>query len=219
MMFSKLPTSVRIDGIDYPVNSDFRIFVEFDEMIKEPTLTKEQKDFADELLKYPGFDRKKAELLTKYNSGLAIFYQEIPDNLEKAMEKLIWFYQCGDHPEAEGKGGRSQKPIYSFRYDMEYIYAAFLEYGIDLYDIEYLHWWKFFSLFTCLKESSMIVKIMGYRAADLKDMDGEQKKFYKQMKEAYKLPYDDVSKEEREYQDKITQALLNGGDVSSLLKG
>nr|DAL66484.1 MAG TPA: hypothetical protein [Caudoviricetes sp.] len=72
-MFSKLPTSVRIDGIDYPVNSDFRIFVEFDEMIKEPTLTKEQKDFADELLKYPGFDRKKAELLTKIQQRIGSF--------------------------------------------------------------------------------------------------------------------------------------------------
>lgn len=219
MMFSKLPKSVQIDDVEYPVNSDFRVFTEFDEMMKDPDLTEEQSIFAKELMKYSDFNREKAGLLAKYHSGLALFYKKIPDNLEKAIEKMIWFYQCGDHAEAEGKGGKAQKPLYSFKYDMDYIYAAFLEYGIDLYDIEYLHWWKFFSLFTCLKENSMIVKIMGYRAADLKDMDGEQKKFYKQMKEAYKLPYDGVSKEEREYQDKITQALLNGGDVSSLIKG
>ena len=48
-------------------------------------------------------------------------------------------------------------------------------------------------------------------------MDKEQKKFYQEMKELYKLPKE-VSAEERERNDKITQALMNGGDLTGLLQ-
>ncbi|WP_242840658.1 Gp15 family bacteriophage protein [Clostridium hydrogeniformans] len=37
------------------------------------------------------------------------------------------------------------------------------QYGADLQNVEYLHWWKF----KALKEDNEIFKIMGYRYMDL----------------------------------------------------
>ena len=44
----------------------------------------------------------------------------------------------------------------------------------------------------------------------------EEKKFYKKMKEIYKLP-GNISEEDRALEAEVTQALLNGGDLSHLL--
>ena len=47
-------------------------------------------------------------------------------------------------------------------------------------------------------------------------MEKEQKAFYNRMKRLYELPKD-ISEEEQERQDKITQALLGDGDLTGLL--
>jgi hypothetical protein len=48
---------------------------------------------------------------------------------QQACEKLIWFYKCGreDYHKTSGKGKGSNKQIYSYEYDDEYIYGAFYE--------------------------------------------------------------------------------------------
>lgn len=130
---------------------------------------------------------------------------------------MLWFYQCGKTEEQKQSGkGKKQDQIYSFTHDADYIYAAFMEqYGIDLNAVE-LHWWKFSAMFAGLKEDCLISKVMGYRAADTAGMDKEQKKFYKKMKEIYKLP-ENVSEEDRMLEEEVTQALLSGGDLSNIL--
>ena len=89
--------------------------------------------------------------------------------------------------------------IYSFEHDAEYIYAAFLDqYGIDLQDIEHLHWWKFRALFKGLKEDTLISKIMGYRSIEItNNMSDSEKKYYRKMKQIYALP-DNRTQEEKE---------------------
>ena len=91
------------------------------------------------------------------------------------------------------------KQIYSYEFDAEYIYSAFMEqYKIDLNSIPYLHWWKFKALFNSLNEEVLFSKIMSYRAIDLsKIKDKDMKKYYKKMKKLYVLP-DLRSEEEKE---------------------
>lgn len=109
----------------------------------------------------------------KLEQMLRLYYvDEIPTNLNEAVEKVLDFYGCGkkrkkkDSNNAKRKGITS--PVYSFEYDDGYIFAAFYDqYGIDLNDIEYLHWWKFKAMFDSLKDDNEIVKIMSYRATDL----------------------------------------------------
>ena len=107
-------------------------------------------------------------------------------------------------------------PIYSFAYDDEYIYAAFLDqYGVDLQDVPSLHWWKFKAMFQGLKSDNRIVEIMGYRSMEISpQMSKEQKQFYRKMKKQFAIP---LPQSEREKLSAIEEALLNGGDVSKLL--
>ena len=63
------------------------------------------------------------------------------------------------------------------------------QYGIDLNTVEYLHWWKFMTLFGGLNDSCEIVKIIGYRTMKLDSkMSMEQRKYYKNLQQRYALP-------------------------------
>lgn len=138
--------------------------------------------------------------------ALNLYYCEEINDIKTAIEDMLWFYRCGKEikkKELANSNDTSNKQIqiYSYEFDDEYIYAAFLEqYGIDLNTIKYLHWWKFRALFNSLKEDTQIVKIMGYRAMDLsKIKDKEMKTQYKKLKKIYALP--DLRSEEEKQAD------------------
>lgn len=219
MMIEKPPVFVDIGGLNYNIDPDFRTMIEIEELITGKNVTEEQKAFAKEIMQFnPEFSFEEACVNAKYYEALSLFYKgNIPGDLGEAIEKLIWFYGCGKQ-EKETK--QSKKPVYSYRHDFDYINAGFLQdYKIDLLEVEFLHWWKFVSLFSALRDDCKIREIMGYRGADTKDMDKEQKKFVKKMQKLYALPEDGLLKEEKELKDKLREALLNGGDVSGILKG
>ena len=138
-----------------------------------------------------------------------------PIPIEEAIDKMLWFYRAGKEENGAVSAGKGAQ-IYSYSYDDEYIFAAFLEqYGVDLQDIPYLHWWKFKAMFLGLKSDSRIVEIMGYRSIDITSkMSNEQKQFYRKMKKQFAIP---LPQPEREKLNAIEQALLNGGDVSKVL--
>ena len=215
----KPPEQVEVDGKLYKINSDFRTSIQFEILMQKKELTEKQKEFANELcLLDKEMDRETAELLAKYKDGLELYYPEIPNDINEAINAMLWFYECGKEniDKKKSKKSGSGKMIYNYNYDADYIYAAFFEqYHIDLAEQE-LHWWKFSALFSALSEDCMISKIITYRVIDTKGMEKEQKAFYNRMKRLYQLP-EDISEEERERQDKITQALLGDGDLTGIL--
>ncbi|MFX0548203.1 bacteriophage Gp15 family protein [Hathewaya histolytica] len=192
-----LPTTVNIEGEDYEINSDFRTSILFEILMQDSELNHENKII----------------------QALQLYYPTIPKNINEAVEKILWFYRCGkDEIKSKNKGAGKTIQVYSYEYDDDYIYSAFLDqYGVDLQDMEYLHWWKFKAMFKSLKEDNELVKIMGYRVIDLgKIKDKEQKNYYKKMKELYKIPTN-ISKNEKEKLNKIEEILLNGGDLDKIL--
>lgn len=195
ILIDLLPKEVNIEGEDYKINSDFRTSILFELLMQDNTISEEDKII----------------------QALELYYPKLPTDLNKAIEGILWFYRCGkDEVETKNKGTGKSTNVYSYDYDDDYIYSAFLDqYNIDLQDIEYLHWWKFKAMFKSLKEDNEIVKIMGYRAMDInKIKDKEQKAHYKKMQELYKIP---IAKDERNKLDEINNILLNGGDVSKVL--
>lgn len=218
MMIEKPPVSVDVGGLNYDIDPDFRTMIEIEGLITRKSITEKQKVFANEIVQFnPEISFEEACTNAKYYEALRLFYKEnIPEDLEEAIEKLIWFYGCGKQ-EQETK--HSKKPIYSYQHDFDYINAGFLQdYKIDLLEVGFLHWWKFVSLFSALRDDCKIREIMGYRGADTKGMDKEQKRFIREKQKLYALPEDGLSKEEKELKDKLRDALLNGGDVSEILK-
>lgn len=198
ILIDLLPTKIEIDSKEYEINSDFRTSILFELLMQDNSIGEEDKIIM----------------------ALQLYYPIIPENINEAIDKMLWFYRCGkDITKSKGNSkGKSVTRIYSFEHDDDYIYAAFMDqYNIDLQDIEHLHWWKFKAMFNSLKEDIKIVKIMEYRSMDLsKIKDKEQKAYYKQMKELYKLP-DNISNSEKEKLKEIEEALLSGRDLSNLL--
>lgn len=181
ILIDKLPCSVIVDNIDTDIVSDFRTSILFEQLMKDNSVN----------------DDAKIELaLNLY------FPKQYIINTVDAVNKIIWFYSGGkDIKESSGKSNSSNINIYDFEQDADYIYAAFMEqYKIDLADIDYLHWWKFKSLFYGLNKDIQLSKIMFYRSIELTDdMTKNERKFYRDMKRLYAL--EDMRSEEEKEQD------------------
>lgn len=191
-----LPNEVEIESIEYDINSDFRTSMLFELMMADNELNDIQ----------------------KIKQSLKLYYPKIPQNIDLAVDQLLWFYRCGKDVVKSSRSGKGKSTqIYDFNFDDDYIYSAFLDqYNIDLQDAD-LHWWKFKALFKSLKDDNEIVKIMGYRSMDLnKIKDKAEKLYYKKMKDSYKIQ-NHIGQDETEKLKLIQEALQKGEDLSKLL--
>lgn len=177
LLIDKLPKEV--NGII--INTDFRVSILFELLVQDNTIPRQLKLIKALQLYYPNLNQLK--------------------DYDKAIEDMLWFYQCGKELANSNKNENNNKhnQIYSYEFDDKYIYSAFMEqYKIDLQEIEYMHWWKFRALFDGLNEDTEIVKIMGYRSVNLSQIkDTERRNYYKKMKRLYALP-DTRTLEEKE---------------------
>lgn len=182
----------RIGDVEFYTN--FRNGILFEQLMNDPNVKKEDKPLKAILLFYAN---PKEVLKNK-------------ESIEKAIDDIIWFYSCGkiEHfsdkeskKKTKNKTKNKTSNIYDFNYDDGYIYSAFMQqYGIDLQEIDYLHWWKFKSLFNSLNSDTKIVEIMGYRSLDLGTIkDKKEKTRLKKLKDIYRLP--DMRTEEEKEKD------------------
>lgn len=167
ILVDPLPDKVEIGGQAWAVNTAFYVWVLFELTMQDPELTDAE----------------------KISQALSLCFPSVPPNLNGALEAVLWFYRCGTDTPKSGKGGEgSYKKAYCFEQDADLIFASFMAcYGIDLSETDDLHWWKFRALFRGLPQESEIVKVMGYRTADLKGMGKAQKKLYEKMRKVYAL--------------------------------
>lgn len=185
-----LPDCVEIDGGTFYINTDFRVWVKIELL------------FSDDVPE--GY---------RLPLALGLAFDVIPENKGEAAEALLAFYSGGKNTEKKTSGkkkkSRKNRRIYSFEYDSEYIYAAFLQaYGIDLADVQ-MHWFKFKALFAALPDECLMSKIMGWRALEItKDMPEASRKRYAELKEAYRLP---LSQTEEEKIRAAKEFLMGGG--------
>lgn len=201
LLMGNLSTSFQISGREYEIASDFRDIVELEGILSAEELT----------------DAEKGE------QALRLFYGCIPEDVETAVEKLCWFMQCGETNRPKRKRRRSaegmaqQKACYSFIHDAGLIYAAFMQqYGIDLADIDYLHWWKFKALFESLSKDTLLKEVMHCRVVEPNsNMSQSQKDYYNGMKQQYALPRPGGIERQM---DALEAALLGDGNVSEVIR-
>lgn len=170
LLIDTLPETVTVDGREFSIRTDFRISVMFELLIGDTELTPQQ----------------------KLQQTLLLYYDEIPANGEEAIEQVLNFYGCGRQRKTSGTAKKKEikSPIYSFEHDDGMIFAAFYDqYGIDLNEIEHLHWWKFKAMFDALKSDNEIVKIMSYRATDLSSIkDKHERNRIAKLKAIHAIP-------------------------------
>lgn len=143
-----LKNSVTVDGENYLVNTDFKVWLKFYEIINRGEL-----DFKSAL------------------DGIILCYKggKLPPSFFKAFDALFEFFSGkGDKQKTGTKG----KKVFDFSEDAELIFASFLsDYGIDLTK-EAMHWHKFLALMKGLSPESAFMKAVAIRSinpAEIKD--------------------------------------------------
>lgn len=174
--FAELPKTIVVEGTEIPINTDFRASIAFEELMQNPQLTDESL-VSGVLDAY--FDESTAPMLAQLCAA---------GQSEALFRAIMDFYRCGEP--ARPAAGKTEKRAYSFSVDEKRIYAAFSEqYGIDLYSIDYLHWWKFSSMFSSLSDTTEIAKIMHIRTAEFeKGMTAKERAALRRAKRIYALP-------------------------------
>lgn len=185
-MFNKLPHYVYINKEKYFINTDFRIFIDFEIEMQD----RDKKSACLNALQkfYPVF-------LEIINSGL----------LSEAVDKFIWFYKCGKKDVEIKVSNKTNKNlrIYDYDFDSDLIWGAFYsQYRVDLSKAK-IHWWKFRAMWNSLDSECQFSKVRSYRAYSGDDKDLLEKK------ELYKLPPTQFEIDEQKRHQKIFEQLNN----------
>jgi len=153
-----------LDGLK--INPDFRNMIRVEELAEDPTLALEQ----------------------KLPQMLQQLYPRIPKDPAKALERLVWFFQCGDVKTDASPRLKVHRKSYHFRQDASLIYVAFLAtYGINLATIELLHWWEFLAMFQGLPEGTLIRQVMYWRTCDVSKLGKEEKRYILEMRKQFAI--------------------------------
>lgn len=199
ILIDLLPKKVTVNDVEYDINSNFRTSILFALLIDDNEVNEEQKIVQSLELYYPILSINKKELKEKQKKLL--------ENYKEAFEKIMWFYRCGKENKSfyksQNKSNKELLKLYDFEQDANYIFSSFYtQYKLDLQEIEYLHWWKFMSLFNSLKDDTKLSEVIKYRSIKLSDIkDKDDRKFYKEMKKIYSLD-EELNKEEVEELEK-----------------
>lgn len=183
-MYSRLPHFVIIKNERITINTDFRIFIDFENEMQGNN----QKEAIKKVLMrfYPAF-------FVICEKGL----------LWEAVDKFVWFYRCGKNEEEikKKKGKTASSQIYSYKHDDLYIWGTFYQlYKVDLTK-DKIHWWKFRAMWLTIPDNAIYSKIKGYRSYTGKDEE------ILELQEAYRLPITEKDIADKLRRDKIYELL------------
>ena len=164
----KFPESVGFSGEEFPIKTDFKVWLRFYEIITDKNKSP-AKRFTDAVLCC--FDSDKCK--------------KLPDSYEVTLSLLFGFFAGG---EAKKDGKPKKEKVFDFSEDAEYIFVSFLsEYGIDLSESS-MHWYKFLALLGGLSEKSPLKKAVAWRCVNLAEIEDTKRRNYcRKMKEFYRL--------------------------------
>lgn len=191
-----LPETLTVNGMVYPLYTDYRAVLQYDRML------------------HSGEDSRVIY------QALGMIYKEIPSDIEKAIQAVNWFVNCGREDKKSRPSnkvlGINQNQAFGFEEDELLIWSAFkFRFQIDLLEIDHLHWWLFRALLDDIGDDVRLSQIMQYRVIDT-NMEGiskERKNFLNAMQRYYK-----IQEHQEERDEEFIKALLNGEDISKFLE-
>lgn len=152
-----LPNTVCVNGRDYSIYTDFRVWMKFE--IAAARLGKNDRLDVSYLFKNECPEHCDIRELFKFSRPARILPRQM-----RSCDEIVLDYEI----------------------DADLIYSAFLgQYGIDLVDVEELHWHKFLALLYGLNNSTKLLEVMQfrvYRKNTDKDYDA-----YEEMKRAWRI--------------------------------
>lgn len=163
------PTALTVGGIDYPINVDFRVWIDVLRLMRNLITAPET------------LEHVKHNIDTIVEIETAVFGERIEQPANEVLNEIIKFSSGYPAPPV-GPGGESDVRTYSFEWDLNYIVIAIkTQFGIDLsYERkEPFHWWLFLLHFNALAGDHYITRLMeirGYKGKD-KDLKRQAQRF------------------------------------------
>ena len=184
-MMYELPTSLEVDGIDYPIRSDYRAALDICVALADPELSDQDKAVALLTILYEDYDQ-----IVSY---------------EEAIKKALWFISCGNDSEPRRKAPK----LMDWEQDFQYIVAPINRVaGCDVRSAEYMHWWTFIGYYYEIGDCMFanIVSIRNKKAKG-KKLEQYEKEFYRENREMIDLKSSGITDDEKT----LIQGLLGGG--------
>ena len=185
MTLGKLPKSLKISDMEYPICTDYRVALLILQAYNDVNLK----------------DIEKCEILIKclFQEPDKVFQSIKSENdLKEIIEKSIWFLDCGKDWE--------QKPyqprIMDWEQDEQMIFSSVNKVaGFETREKDYIHWWTFVGYMQEIEEGlfSTVLHIRKKKAKG-KQLDKSELQFYNEHKNLIDLQkkYTDEEKEEME---------------------
>lgn len=153
----RLPNVIEINGSLYSIETDFRLWMRFE--IKVGKLKPDEK------------------IDVSY-----LFVNEMPDRLT-LNDLMVFARPKRILPRSTGR--HSDAIALDYELDSDLIVAAFLgQYGIDLTEVDNLHWHKFLALLHGLNEHTKLREVMGYR---LYEKSNGKTDVYEELRRAWEI--------------------------------
>lgn len=163
-LYEEFPESIKVDGEEYGILTDFREWIRFSDMLGDNDLTDEEKLYL--LTNWLTDDPRKitAELV---NAVFSFYRADAlnPDLVENDNEN-----------DREEESQPKRPPVFSWKYDAKFLIGDFRRYyGIDLLSAN-MHWWEFLCLFAALPEDSQCRKRIDIRSTDLSKIKDKERR-------------------------------------------
>lgn len=111
-----------------------------------------------------------------------------------------------------------EPPKMDFEQDADAIYASFMmDYRVDLFEVDYLHWYKFRALLAGLSEGTALQERIRLRDLDTSGLKGKEKVRAERAKRKVAL-IERTTPEDDALCDELEKALADGRDPSEVLK-
>ncbi len=177
LLYEEFPDSIRADGRELKIVTDFREWLKFADMMADVSLPDELKIDALTQWFIPAPPFITAELL----NAVSDFY---------SAKELKYIRRSDDNVSASET--IEKPPVFDWKIDSAYVLGDFRRfYGIDLLTVKYMHWWEFLSLFTALPEDCQCKIRIAYRSTELSDIRNESdRRRIQKIKQQIALPYE-----------------------------
>lgn len=198
VFYEDLPETLKINGKEYPIITDFREWIRFSDMLKSDLQPQYKLEFLAEMFleDVPDLYTEEGveEVMDSITSFLSLEALEFPNQYSGELEEVEEFDEKLE--EVEYKDATEKKAIY-YEQDAPYIISAFRrEYQVNLLSVPYMHWWEFRMLLDGLSEESQIKKRIYWRTCDVSKMEKKERMEILKIRRSITIPEEEYVSDE-----------------------
>ena len=190
----EIPITVEVNGQSYAIrnNGDFRMVLDCFVALNDTELQENERVCAALIIFYDGFE--ELEDLKKFS------------NLEEAVKKMYWFFNCGREDNFE----QELPKLLDWEQDSQLISSAINKVaGKEIRLEPFVHWWTFMGYYAAIGNSALSTVVgIRYKIVKQKKLEKWEKQFKAENPQYF--VWDSRTMEQREM-DELAKSLWNSG--------